>query len=441
LRRDAASGVTTVGIAVSGGPDSVFLLREIVGAWRPGLPRLAVISVDHTTRGAESESDVAFVARLAAELSLPFRAVRADPSRLLNGSEARLRAERYRLLEQAAGEMCCGALYLGHHRDDQIETILLAALRGAGLRGLSGMRRRRPLGVESRITLVRPLLDVPGAAIRAALAARGIPFNADPSNDDLRYLRNRVRHVTLPALRGANRETIDRRIVRLGRIARIAWRAARRRAERGATDSDALHARLLALAGGALSKGASQDAQRQLAGRGGVRADLAPEIRVTGCATDLRVENHAPPTERRAALRTFRGAQHATRLLAAIERVGKHAARDHAARRGVSFADPASIRGELNVRRRRPGDRFRPLGAPSEPKLKDLLIDRGVPRALRDRLVILADDEGIVAVEGLPIAARCALTPDSRGVLRIRFRADGATLCTVAPVPGAGEIA
>ena len=117
------------------------------------------------------------------------------------------------------------AASLGRQRDDRVEGVVLAALRGAGLHGLGGMRRRRRLAAGTPIVLLRPLLDFP----RAALAPGAVAHREDETNRDLRYLRNRVRHVVLPALRGADPERFDRRIVRLARLAR----STTRRLERG----------------------------------------------------------------------------------------------------------------------------------------------------------------------------------------------------------------
>jgi len=174
-----------VHIAVSGGVDSVVLLDVLAEttAWHKG--RLQVVTVDHQTR-PDSHENAAFVQALAAQYGLPVRSSCAHPT---DHSEAALRAARYAVFEEQPD----GVVALGHHRDDQAETFLLALLRGAGVRGLAGMRPRRD-------RYVRPLLLEPREALMAYATARGLDWREDPSNVDTAYARNRIRIELLPAL-------------------------------------------------------------------------------------------------------------------------------------------------------------------------------------------------------------------------------------------------
>lgn len=435
--RSAGDGIGTLAVAVSGGPDSVALLRGLAAAWRRGLPRLAVLCIDHGVRGVESAADVAFVARLAAELSLPFRALRAESARVWkNGvaSEARLRTERFRLLGEGAREFGAGAIYLAHHKDDQIETIVLAALRRAGLRGLAGMRRRRALDATDPNSprVVRPWLGVPRAALLSWLSERALPYRTDPSNFDRRFLRNRIRHETLPALRESLGPGLDDALFRLGRLAAILETRARRRGRTQAHDSDALFARAVELLGAPLPR----DAGRALVARASHPA--AREIDV-GKMRRLLVGNGrlelVPPREVGTAshelLREFEGSDRARRIFLAMERLRGERLRAHLSRRNVLYLDADCIVGTLRSRSRVPGDRFRPFGATTASKLKDLFIERRVPRDTRALLRIYLDDQGIVAVEGLGIASRVALTAATSRVLRIT----GAAACRMADAP------
>jgi len=174
-----------VAVAVSGGLDSVACLDLLLEtqAWHSGV--LSVVTVDHGTR-PESGSDAAFVRELAAAKGLSCVCAEVQ---LQTESEEALRDARYRIFEGLDAEFVC----LGHHRDDQAETVLLQLLRGAGSRGLGGMRWKRG-------RYVRPLLDITRSEIRRWAEHRALQWREDVSNADAKYLRNRVRAEVLPLL-------------------------------------------------------------------------------------------------------------------------------------------------------------------------------------------------------------------------------------------------
>lgn len=428
LAREASGGARRIAVALSGGPDSVALLHALVHNRFPTAPRLIALHIDHGVR-ADAAEDAAFCARLAADLSLPFRVLRADPSRVWRSgraSEARLRQERYRLLRQALAQFGAERLLVAHHLDDQLESIVLAALRGAGLKGLRGMPRRRPLTHGSRggPLLVRPLLRVRRADLLAYLARHGLTYRTDPTNFDLTYLRNRVRHVLLPTLRRDLGPRFDHRLARLGRLATLLWRRATgdpRPAHLASTD--ALHARLEQAARTALPARQSRAMQAMLAGGGSAVYSVSSDtqIRVTG--GEVRRCIPAPPSPP-ATIRTRQHA-HASRLLRAIAALPPHDRRRRLEGRGRHYLDADRVRGPLCVRTRLPGDRYQPLGLAQPRRLKGLLIARQIPSARRDDLAVFQSRDCIVAIEGLPPSQGAALTPESRTVLRIVVRRAG----------------
>src|SRR4051794_22092236 len=157
-------------VAVSGGGDSVGLLRVVHGfAPELGL-RLSVAHLDHGVRGEAAEADARFVADLAERLGLPFDLGRWRPDRP-GHFEADARRARYAWLAGVARARGASAVAGGHTRDDQAETILHRIVRGTGPRGLAGMPARRPLA--DGVALIRPLLGVSRAELRAYLAAIG----------------------------------------------------------------------------------------------------------------------------------------------------------------------------------------------------------------------------------------------------------------------------
>jgi tRNA(Ile)-lysidine synthase len=179
-------------VAVSGGADSVALLHALLGIGQ----RVEVAHVHHGLRGAEADTDLAFVATLSHALGVPFSSTRVDAARRDGRSpEARARALRYEALEQIRVRRDCAQIATAHHQDDQAETVLLRAVRGTGLAGLAAIRPSLDGG-----RVLRPLLGLRRAELRRYLAERGLAFREDASNRDRSIPRNRMRAEILPAL-------------------------------------------------------------------------------------------------------------------------------------------------------------------------------------------------------------------------------------------------
>lgn len=199
-------------VALSGGLDSVCLARGLCLLPAGTLGRIEVAHMDHGLRPGSAE-DAAFCARLAAELGVPFHGRRLGPGAFRRGSGVQAEARRLRrgFLEEVAAGRGLDAVALGHHADDQAETVLYRLLRGVGPRGLGGMARWAP-------PYWRPLLPLRRAALEAAAREGGWPHREDPSNRSPRYLRNRIRAEVLPLLRQLNPAAEEA----LGRAARLA---------------------------------------------------------------------------------------------------------------------------------------------------------------------------------------------------------------------------
>jgi len=202
LRRLCLDGRTLL-VAVSGGIDSVALLRVLQDlAFRHSL-KLRVGHVNHGLRGAESEADQRAVEALAAELGLPVCAARVDPaarrargaSRDRPSPEEAARELRYAALRRMAEEVGADFVVTAHTADDQAETVLLRLLRGTGPDGLGGIPER---SADGRIA--RPLLRVPRAEVTRFAAQRGLSWREDASNASPVFARNRLRREWLPGL-------------------------------------------------------------------------------------------------------------------------------------------------------------------------------------------------------------------------------------------------
>ncbi len=185
-----------VGVAVSGGADSVALLHALALLY----PRheLIVLHLNHCLRGDESDGDAEFVRELASELDCKAFVRREDVAAVAGEAGDNLeqagRRCRYRFFRELLARGACEKVATAHTRSDQAETVLFRLLRGAAGAGLSGVR---PV---YRGRIVRPMLDVSRGEVIAFLRSRNIRWREDRSNEDLGLARNRLRHLLLPDL-------------------------------------------------------------------------------------------------------------------------------------------------------------------------------------------------------------------------------------------------
>ena len=203
---DDLAPTAPVGVALSGGPDSLALLAATIFV-RVGT--VAALVVDHAWHegSAAAAAQAAAVARQLGATSV--EVIEAPSPR----SEAAARAARYAALEAAAARLELATVLLGHTRDDQAESVLLGLARGSGARSLAGMAARR--GV-----LRRPLLGIDATGTRAACTALGLTPYDDPANHDPAFLRTRLRSEALPALTAALGRDVSANLARSARLLR-----------------------------------------------------------------------------------------------------------------------------------------------------------------------------------------------------------------------------
>jgi tRNA(Ile)-lysidine synthase len=190
----ADTDATPLVVAYSGGPDSTALLHAL--ALQTPRPALRALHIDHGLH-AESGLWAVHCRRFCESLDVPFESVRVSVD-LSRGEGMEGAARRARRAAFTAALRPGERLVLAHHRDDQVETVLLKLMRGAGPEGLAGMRALRPLGAGYQW---RPLLDVPRDALMDHVALHALDTIHDPSNDDPRVARAWLRGTVLPALR------------------------------------------------------------------------------------------------------------------------------------------------------------------------------------------------------------------------------------------------
>lgn len=400
-------------IAYSGGLDSTALLHALLDQGEPLLGRLRVVHIDHGLH--PSSADWAEQCRLHCEsLGLPFRLYRLGLRRVPGASlEAVAREARYRALASLLGS---GDLMLtAHHQDDQAETLLLALLRGSGVHGLAAMPVETHLGLGR---LVRPLLEVPRAALERYVRGLGLSWIDDPSNDALRMDRNYLRQRILPRLRerwpGAS-VTLARSAAHCGEAARIldgvaAELLARCLGERpGTLAISALGGLEWAWRKAVLrlwlrQRGFVAPPTRQLAcildELLPARADADPLVAWTGCEVrryrdDLFALAPLPPSPAGLALTWVVGpGSDSLELPGGLGRLQWLAG-------GTEPPGLACQRQVLTIRFGPTGHSCRPRATAPRRPLKKLFQDLGVPPWLRQYVPMIFIDEQLVAVAGL----------------------------------------
>ncbi len=204
-------------VGVSGGPDSVALLRALHAIATPGKAGLIAAHFNHGLR-PEAQHDEQFVRDLCEKLSLRCEVGSGSITpRGGEGLESAARKARYTFLKQVAHD--CGARYVAvaHTADDQAETVLHRILRGTGIAGVRGMPRVRPLSHAT--SLIRPLLAVSRADVRQYLADIGQPYCEDATNADPRFTRSRIRHELMPMLQERFNPQVVEALLRLSQAA------------------------------------------------------------------------------------------------------------------------------------------------------------------------------------------------------------------------------
>jgi tRNA(Ile)-lysidine synthase len=197
-----------IGVAVSGGADSVFLLYAL-----HEMADLSVVHIDHGIRGQESHDDAEFVRDLAEKFGLPFHILNANLPAMAGNLEEMARYVRGTFFKQLIALGTVHRIATGHTRSDQAETVLYRILRGASLSGLAGIL---PVTKEG---LVRPLLEIDRAEIECWLRERAIAWRTDETNRDVSYARNRLRHEILPHLRDHFNPRLDEALANMATLA------------------------------------------------------------------------------------------------------------------------------------------------------------------------------------------------------------------------------
>ena len=214
-------------VAVSGGRDSMALLHFLREA---GYRDLVVCHVNHGLRGAASDEDAAFVQREAERMGCEVAGRTVDVPGFAADKKLSLetaaRELRYRAFAEMAEEKGCRRMFLAHHADDRVETVLINLFRGTGAKGLAGIDAETTRTINGvTLTLIRPFLTLPQEEIIRYVAAEGIRYREDESNTSDFALRNRVRNRLLPMLHEVFERDVRAAVLRAADLAAMeeAW--------------------------------------------------------------------------------------------------------------------------------------------------------------------------------------------------------------------------
>jgi len=432
-------------VAVSGGADSVALLDMLVQLREERL-KLVVAHLNHSLRGADSDADQEFVARLAAGYGLLCVSKRAAVAALAQSSRLSLedagRRARYAFFAEAAKAHGATSIALAHHRDDQAETVLIRLLRGAGGGGLSAM------SAGSASLLKRPLLQITRSEIERYLKMRGLTHRTDASNADTAILRNSVRHELIPLLRRYNPRITER----LAATAEIL-----------AADEELLD-QLTAAAYARLARIGSSQISFSVEGVAGeprglrlrlyrralldARGDLQRIALSHLESIDRLLTSERPNTIFKLPGDCFAARSYGTLSFGTldplpneswelaidgegswqlpgggsllVQRVPPPGDLDPGDPR-VAFLDLERAPFPWLLRGFAPGDRFRPLGMAGRQKVKELFINEKIPAQQRRRIPLLVSSGKIIWVAGLRMGEDARVTAESCAVVRVEI--------------------
>jgi tRNA(Ile)-lysidine synthetase-like protein len=459
-------------LAISGGPDSMYLFARNADRKE----NILAAHFNHKARGEDSENDQRFLERLCSAWGIKlivgspqhgekrFKAAIGPGSRA--GFEEKARRERRKFLVKAMMESGAKKILMAHTADDQVETVLMRILEGAGTKGLKGIPRKTTDGIE------RPLLDTWREDILAYLRMHNIPYRIDKSNMDTRFERNWIRHVLIPVLEERYGKPVRKRIFTLGERFReldeFLDSSARAWIEGNVRHS--VLAKEVSSAGKGAGKkvgnkdsrpGFRRDAYRTLPSvlRKKIlqilsyeRIGIAPNERLLE-AMD-RVIMEGGPSARlhigkgKALLCRYETAFFDGSLSAKVRRNrltmslpgkyvfggheeiiweerGKIAARDTkrmAKGEAAAVFDADTIALPLVVRTLKHGDRIRPFGLDAEKKIKEIMIDRKIPADERWGRTIICDGSGsILWIPGMIRSSLAAVTPGTHRTVFLRI--------------------
>ncbi len=436
-------------VAVSGGVDSVVLLHLLVSAATDLQLKLDVVHVNHMIRGKEADRDQAFVEDLSEKYHLQCFSRKINVPKFVaqkgfSSEEEGARILRFRFFDQVLAEADADSMALGHHADDQVETVLDHFLRGSGLRGLAGMAPKRD-------QFVRPLLFANRSEIETYATSNSLHYLIDSTNKLPVYKRNRIRFELIPYLKKEFNPGLEEVILRTAAIMRevedyVTQNAVSafetclitQKKNKIILEIDAFLDYFIAIQKYIVyqvlehfdiyrSHITSQMMDRILIltrqAKSGKRVNVTSEIQAL---VDHGQFVFHRKTVERVEILVQPGIDYPLGFEDNIFRADVMKISDftgfEAENRNIEFVDADKLKGQWVIRNFKEGDRFKPLNFSGEKKISNFFTDEKIPLHLRSEIPLLTCDSGIVWIMGYQINDKFKITQKTKRVLKLQIK-------------------
>ncbi|RXT09016.1 tRNA lysidine(34) synthetase TilS [Ammoniphilus sp. CFH 90114] len=446
-------------VGVSGGVDSLALLRALYDLSEVEGWQVYAAHLNHQFRGEEAEEDARFVEEYCRDYGIPCRVEERNVPEWIRETganpQAAARQVRYQFFQEVASQWGIRKLALAHHANDQAETILMRVFRGTGIEGIAGIPDSRAWGP---LTIIRPLLSFYKDDLEKYCQLQGITPRVDSSNLKKKYHRNFLRLEVIPWLEKEVNPSIQEALIQLGMIAseendyfeRISTEMLesimKSKEENKIVIKGklflsmhlALQRRMIKLIFNYLDRKQANIGFIHIEsilewmrhGRNASRLELPQGIQAfkeyDEVTFSTKLTHYGEQTESYCYNMEVPGRTYIREINAWLyARIIEGESTLIEPRSGYeALFDLDQVKGGLTVRSRRPGDRIIPFGMEGTKKVKDLFIDEKVPKQLRERIPMIADNEGLLWIPGLKRSNRARITETTQKQLLLQYDTD-----------------
>lgn len=421
----------TIVVGFSGGPDSLAMLHALYQLKSKFGIKLVAVHVNHRLRGALADRDEAFVTQTCASMHIPCEIFKVDvaqvASQMGKSFEEVGREVRYKAFFEIKEKYMATKVAVAQNRNDVVETFFINLFRGAGIDGLASIEYMREGGV------IRPLLDVSRDEIERYCSDNALTPCIDHTNNENDYSRNKIRNLLLPMLRASYNPSIDDAIMKTVQIMKTEkqfWKShvvdlfeQMCEVKRGLININLqgfnglhmsekhqlLRAAIKELRGDLINVSYDTIERVILLDRVGAicEVDASINVRLASDALVLYDKALSNQTDLKPLNTCLLNVEERNRFILS---------------RACVAVDAACIKGELTVRTRQNGDKYKPLGMKGHKKIQDLFVDEKIPFNDRENIMIVCDEEKIIWVENNRINDCCKITESTKNIMIMSFR-------------------
>ncbi|MGB9891035.1 tRNA lysidine(34) synthetase TilS [Thermodesulfovibrio yellowstonii] len=432
-------------VGLSGGPDSVCLLQILNILKSSYKLKISAAYIDHELRPDDVPKEIEFCKKLCESLNIPFYVQSINVKDFAKKEKISIqeaaRILRYAALDQISININAHKIAVAHNADDQAETVIMRLLRGAGPAGLSGIP-------PVRKKIIRPLIEIERTEIERFLSEKNISYIIDPSNESMKYLRNKIRKTLMPVIKTVSpkatkiisktadiiREENDYINVAVTKaLMRLMSRKTDKTVELFCNPMEVLNIvilrRALRFAIDSVKglKGLTFDHIEDIinlikTGKTGDRVYLPKGIRAIKGYSTLIITSEPPKK-----LSTYEITEpqdiylKESSIVLNLKEIKKEELQNFGDGKNVIYIDMDKIKFPLIVRARKSGDYFYPFGFGKKKKLQDFFVDEKIPRDERDTVPIIESDGNIVCIAGYRLDDRFKIDDNTKRCLQIKI--------------------